>query len=92
MFIDIQQTYNKIENDLLSNTDELFNRYDYYTHKYRGDRLNDVNVGLFLNDQQQPTAQIFVRNKTGYIKTHLIFNRAGTNVKEIITLNYKIND
>lgn len=92
MFIDIQKTYNKIENDLLANTDELFNRYDYYTHKYRGNRLNDINVGLFLNDNQQPTAQIFIRNKNGYIKKHLIFDKAGTTLLNINTLNYKIND
>lgn len=92
MFVNIQNTYNTIENDLLSNVSDIFNRYDYYTHKYRGNRLNDINVGLFLNDEQQPTAQIFVRNKTGYIKTHLIFNKAGNKLKEIITLNHKIND
>lgn len=92
MFINIQNTYNSIEKDLVNNQKDLFSLYNYYTHKYKGDRLNDINVGLFLNDRQQPTAQIFVRNKTGYIKTHLIFNRAGTDIQEIIILNQKIND
>jgi hypothetical protein len=80
MFIDIQKTYNKIEKDIITNQTEIFYRYNYYTHKYRGDRLNDINVGLFLNDNLQPVVQIFVRNKTGYIKTHLIFNRAGNKI------------
>lgn len=92
MFINIQNTYNTIEKDLIDNKKDLFSLYNYYTHKYRGNRLNDINVGLFLNDRQQPTAQIFVRNKTGYIKTHLIFNRTGTDIQEIIILNQKIND
>lgn len=91
MIKDIQETYNLIHNDLMVNKKDLFFMYNYYTKKYKGDRLNDINVGLFLNDKQMPTAQIFVRNKTGYIKTHLVFNRAGTEVKEVITLNYKIN-
>lgn len=91
MFINIQDTYKKIEQDLIDHKEDLFNMYNYYTKKYKGDRLNDVNVGLFLGERQQPTAQIFVRNKTGYIKTHLIFNKLGTELKEIITLNHKIH-
>ena len=91
MFIDIHETYNKIEADIITNQSDVFNLYNLYTTKYRGDRLNDVNVGLFLNDRQVPTVQIFVRNKTGYIKKHIYFNRAGTTVTEITTLNYKYN-
>lgn len=91
MFIDIQATYNKIENEILANQSDVFNLYNLYTTKFRGDRLNDVNVGLFLNDQQRPTVQIFVRNKNGYIRTHLLFNKAGNEVQDIKTLNYKIN-
>lgn len=91
MIKDIQKTYDLIHNDLVTHKEDLFFMYNYYTKKYKGDRLNDINVGLFLNDKQMPTAQIFVRNKTGYIKTHLVFNRAGTQIKEVVTLNYKIN-
>lgn len=91
MIKDIQKTYDTIHNDLVDNKADLFFMYNYYTKKYRGDRLNDINVGLFLNDKQMPTVQIFVRNKTGYIKTQLIFNRAGTEIREVLTLNNKIN-
>lgn len=92
MILNVQSKYNEIEQDIVTNQSEVFLRYDYFTHKYRGNRLNDVNVGLFLNDRQQPTAQIFVRNKTGYIRTHLIFNKEGNKIIDTLTLNHKIND
>lgn len=65
--------------------------YNHYTKKWRGDRLNDVNVGLFLGDGNIPIVQIFVRNKNGYIKSHLSFNKAGDTIVDINELNYKIN-
>ena len=90
MVVDIKNKYNSIEKDIIDNESEIFLRYNYYTHKYRGDRLNDINVGLFLNDRQQPTVQIFVRNKTGYIRTHLIFNREGNKYIDKQILNLKV--
>lgn len=87
MLLDVHQTYFKIEKDIIANQESVFNLYNYYTHKYRGNRINDVNVGLFLNDSQQPTVQIFVRNKTGYIKSHLLFNKAGDTIINIKILN-----
>lgn len=89
MLVDIKNTYNKIEKDLIDNQNDVFLRYEYYTKKYKGDRLNDINVGLFLNDSYQPVAQIFVRNKKGYIRTHLVFNREGNKIidKQILNLN-----
>jgi|694.fasta_scaffold133414_1 hypothetical protein len=91
MFLDIQKKYNEIEQDIIENEKDIFLRYNYFSKKYKGDRLNDVNVGLFLNDNLEPVAQIFVRNKTGYIKKHIIFNREGNKILNTITLNYKIN-
>lgn len=90
MVVDIKNKYNSIEKDIIDNQSEIFLRYNYYTHKYRGDRLNDTNVGLILNDRQQPTVQIFIRNVTGYIKTHLIFNRQGTEIIDKQILNLKV--
>jgi hypothetical protein len=90
MVVDIKNKYNEIEKDLIDNQADVFLRYNYYTHKYRGDRLNDINVGLFLNDSYQPTAQIFVRNKKGYIRTHLIFNREGNKIMDKQILNLKV--
>lgn len=88
IFIDIDQVHNLIEQDITSNASEIFNRYIYYTSKYRGNRLNDINVGLFLGDGNIPTVQIFIRNKTGYIKTHIQFTRDGRNITNTLTLNY----
>lgn len=92
MIVNIQETYNNIEQDLIDNQRDVFNRYNYYTHKYKGNRLNDINLGLFLNDNLEVTAQIFVRNKTGYIRSHIIFNKEGNKIIDKRILNYKINE
>lgn len=83
----IKDTYSIIEKDIINNQTQIFNMYNYYTKKYRGSRLIDVNVGLFYNEENKPTVQIFVRNKTGYIKTHTVFNREGNKINYTKTLN-----
>ena len=90
MVVDIKNKIEEIENHIVNNQKDIFNLYNYYTHKWRGNRLNDINCGLFLNDLNQPTVQIFVRNKTGYVRKHLIFNREGNQIISTKTLNYKI--
>ena len=92
MILNIQNKYKEIEQDLIDNEDYVFKLREYYSRKYQkdSDRLNDVNVGLFLDNSFNPVAQIFVRNNTGYIRKHLVFNYEGTKVKEIRDLNYKI--
>lgn len=87
MIIDVQNKHTEIEQHIIDNQSDIFNMYNYYTHKWRGNRLNDVNVGLFLNEENRPTVQIFVRNKTGYIKTHTVFNREGNKINYTKTLN-----
>lgn len=93
MILDIQNTYNKIENDIITNQKEIFNLLGWYRRKYSylSNRINNVNVGLFLNDSQQPTVQIYIKNKTGYIKSHIIFNREGNKIIDQQMLNYKLN-
>ena len=61
--------------------------YNYYTKKWRGSRLNDLNVGLFLGDNNIPTVQIFARNKTGYLKKHILFNKTGDTIIDTKILN-----
>ena len=90
MVVDIKNKYNEIEKDLEINQADVFLRYNYFTKKYKGDRFNDINVGLFLNDRYQPVAQIFVRNKKGYIRTHLIFNREGNKIIDKQVLNLSV--
>jgi len=63
----IEQIHDRIRRDLINNQKDLFNNQHYYTHKYRSnDRTLDINVGLFRNDNQCLTAQIYVADK--YIK------------------------
>jgi hypothetical protein len=90
MVVDIKNKYNEIENDVMTNQSEVFLRYGYYTHKYKSDILNDISLGLIINEDYKPVAQIFVRNKTGYIKTQLIFNKERNKVIDKQILNYKL--
>ena len=87
MLINIQNKYNEIEQHIITNQKDIFNMYNYYTKKWRGCRINDVNVGMFLGDGNIPTVQIFVRNKTGYIKSHISFNKAGDTIIDTKILN-----
>lgn len=87
MFINIQDKVAEIEMHIVTNQKDIFNMYNYYTKKWKGSRLNDINVGLFLGDGNIPTVQIFVRNKTGYVKKHILFNKVGDRIINIKTLN-----
>ncbi len=83
LLINVQEVYNTIEQDLVSNGSEVINRYDYYTHKYRGDRLNDVNIGIFINDNLKIVVQIYVSNGIDTIKTQLIYSNDGRRISMI---------
>ena len=87
MLINIQDKYNEIEQHIIANQKDIFNMYNYYTKKWRGNRLLDINVGLFLGDGNVPTVQIFVRQKNEYIKSHILFNKAGDAIIDTKTLN-----
>lgn len=89
MILDIQDKYNEIEQDIVANQEFVFRMQNYYSRKYSkdSDRLNDVNIGLFLDDRFNPVVQIFIRNKTGYIRKHILFNFEGTKVRKIATIN-----
>ena len=87
MFINIQNKVAEIEQHIIANQKDIFNMYNYYTKKWRGSRLNDLNVGLFLGDGNVPTVQIFARNKTGYLKKHILFNKTGDTIIDTKILN-----
>jgi hypothetical protein len=71
----IEQIHDIIREDLISNHNDLFKLKHYYTHKWRSNcRLIDVNVGLFRNDRQQLTAQIYVANKNTKIREQLLLD------------------
>lgn len=92
MVVDIKSKYQEIKEDIFLNQKEIFLRYNYYSHKWRGDRINDINVGLFLDDNQRPVAQVFLRNKTGYIKSHIVFNKEGNKIIDIIKIYDKVTE
>ena len=87
MLINIQDKYDEIEQNIIANQKDIFNMYNYYTKKWRGNRLSDINVGLFLGDGNIPTVQIFVRQKNEYIKSHILFNKAGDAIIDTKILN-----
>ena len=71
----IENIHNRIKEDLITNQKDLFNMQHYYTHKHRSqDRLLDINVGLFRNDKQVLTAQIYVANKDTKIREQLFLD------------------
>lgn len=83
LLVDVKEIYNIIEEDLVTNAKEVVSRYEYYTHKYRGDLLNDINVGIFINENLKIIAQIYVTNGKDTIKTHLIFSNDGRRISAI---------
>ena len=56
MVVDIKSKYKEIEDDLVKNAEYVFKLRNYYSRKYAKDsnRINDVNVGLFLDDRFNP--------------------------------------
>lgn len=78
----IESLHDIIREDLLFNRTELFNRRHYYTHKWRSNnRLIDINVGLFRNENQRLVAQVYVADKHTRIREQFFLDE-----------NYKIVD
>ena len=73
----IDKIHEIIREDLIKNQKDLFNLRHYYTHKWRSNcRLTDINVGLFRNDNQVLTAQIYVANKNTKIREQLFLDES----------------
>jgi hypothetical protein len=71
----IEYIHEKIRQDLIVNQKDLFNMRHYYTHKHRSnDRMLDINVGLFRDNKQRLTAQIYVADKNTKIREQLFLN------------------
>lgn len=60
--------YLEIKQDLVNNLRDVFNRDHYYTHKYRGTILTDINVSLAEGPRGEKIIQIFIRSKGKWIK------------------------
>lgn len=71
----------------MENLSDVYNRQHYFTHKYRGNLLTDINVGVGLADNgSDKTIQIFVRHKKLYIRENIIYNSNGL-FKTVIKTN-----
>lgn len=79
---DLTEKFLEIKEDIMNNRNELVNRYEYYTKKYRGNRQNDINVGIHMEGGHAFTTQIFVRTKDGYINNKLLFTQKGKLIKD----------
>lgn len=80
--MNIKEIHSVIREDIITNQKDLLNREFYYTHKYRSqDRLIDINVGIFLNEDYKPTVQIYVADNNTKIRERFFLN----NASEIIT-------
>jgi DNA modification methylase len=86
---DLLEKFLEVKEDIMNNSADLRNRYEYFTKKYRGNRLNDINVGIFDEGSHNFTAQIFIRTKDGYIRNKILFNYKGKLVKD--NLNVVLN-
>jgi hypothetical protein len=78
--------YLEIKQDLITNLQSIFLKQHTYTHKYRGNLLTDVNVGLDVTDEGHKVIQVFVRNKGLWVRDRLIFDKTG-----IIKTEFKTN-
>ena len=82
--------YLEVKQDLLTNLKEVFQRSHYYTHKYRGNVLLDLNVGLSESEGGSKRIQIFIRAKGLWIRDVLIYNSTGV-IENDITSNFIYN-
>lgn len=80
--INIEEKYKEIKKDIIDNISEVFERTHYYSHKYRGDEWNDINVSINTEDVTENYVQIYLRNKSGYIKDKTVLknNNISTDV------------
>lgn len=75
----------EIKQDLISNLRDVFNRSNYFTRKYRGNRLTDINVSIDFDVDQNKVIQIFIRHKDKWIKERITFNYKGLFLSNIKT-------
>ncbi len=75
----------EIHQDLIiDNKRDLLSRQDYYSRKYRGNRLHDVNVGIWEEGFGKFSVQVFLRNQSGVLKVNYTLNSKFEIEEEII--------
>lgn len=70
----VDKIHSIIREDIIANQADVLNLEHYYTHKYRSrDPRLDINVGIFLNEQQEQIVQIYVADRKNKIREQLMF-------------------
>lgn len=87
--VNVRDLHNMIEQDIVNNAKEVTQRYNYYTTKYRGDLLNDVNVGIFLDDDYRMAIQIYVSNGITSMQSKLKLSKDLKRISTVEQLKYK---
>ena len=85
---DVFNKYLEIKQDLVNNLNTIFNRQHYYTHKYRGNILTDINVSLDFGPNNDKIIQVFVRHKNKWIRDVLTIRTNGEYYSEVKTNIY----
>jgi hypothetical protein len=83
-----EQVFNKyliIKQDLINNLQDVFNRQNYYTKKYRGNASTDINVNIDYGPDNENIIRIFIRHGNDWIRDTIKFKRGGFFNSEIIT-------
>lgn len=88
---EIFNRYLGIKQDLVNNLQDVFMRSHYYTHKYRGNILTDLNVALSEDNNGIKTIRIFIRHKGLWIRDVLTYNSKGL-INNKITSNFLYNE
>lgn len=69
--INVEDKFNEIYNDITTNIRDVLNREHYYTHKYRGNVVTDINVAI-EDLAKSSIIRIFLKNKVEYIHCTII--------------------
>lgn len=86
--IDNIHTY--IRQDLIKNQSDLLNMKHYYTHKFRSNnKLIDINVGIFIDEELRQVAQIYVADKKTRIRERLVIENNKIVDTDIIYKRYE---
>tara|TARA_R110000822_G_scaffold302649_1_gene426925 strand:- start:12508 stop:12789 length:282 start_codon:yes stop_codon:yes gene_type:complete len=76
--LEIFNKYIQIKQDLMNNLHEVYDRQHYYTHKYRGNILTDINVAVGEAESGNfKHIQIYIRHKDLYFKENIDYNHTG---------------
>jgi hypothetical protein len=81
----LKDKFTEVRKDIMDNASEVRYRREFYSKKYRGNRLNDINIGIREEANFNYTVQIFIRNKEGWIRNNLLFNSKGNLLKSRMT-------